>query len=86
MNSLEYDTSGSRNFIYRFDIYLPLSDRVGEKIDIFKFTDIQELLINKFGGLTMTSMWGNPIYDGFWQSPETQKVVLERSELFRQMQ
>lgn len=30
----------------------------------------------------MTSIFGNPVYDGFWKSPKSRKVAHDKNSLF----
>ena len=69
-------------FLYCFEIYFPLKDKDGQSINPQKFDEIAEEIVKKFGGLTMTSIWGNPVYDGFWKSPKTKKVVKDKNSIF----
>ncbi len=74
--------TASEHFLYRFDIYLPLRDKDGRRIEPSKFLGIKNEIVREFGGLTMTSIWGNPVYDGFWRSSKTQRVVKDKNSIF----
>lgn len=63
-------------------MYLPLKDRNGYPIDTNKFNQVAEQIVDKFGGLTMTSFWGNPVFDGFWKSPRTKRTVKNKNSIF----
>ena len=70
------------DFLYRFDIYLPIKDNSGFLIPPNKFRKIKNQMIKKFGGLKITSMWGNPTYSGFWRSPETNILYQDKNSIF----
>ncbi len=69
-------------YLYRFDIYVSLADRAGVPIDYAKLNSLKNEIIQRFGGLTMTSIFGNPIYDGFWKSPKSRKVARDKNSIF----
>ncbi|MGB9236853.1 MAG: hypothetical protein WCC04_20785 [Terriglobales bacterium] len=69
-------------FFYRFEIYLCLADRVGKPVDLDKLNDLKNEIVAHFGGLTMTSIFGNPVYDGFWKSPKSRKVARDKNSIF----
>ena len=39
-------------------------------------------IIKKFGGLTLTSIFGNPVYEGYWKSPRTREIVKDENSIF----
>lgn len=69
-------------FLYRVDIYLPVKDNAGELVSPAKFRRIKNQILAQFGGLTITSMWGNPTYTGFWRSPETGVLYQDKNTIF----
>ena len=69
-------------FLYCFEVYLPLFYNDGQIIEPEKFARIKEEILNQFGGITMTSLFGNPIYDGFWTEPETGHVHRDKNAVF----
>ena len=70
------------SFLYRFDVYIPLTDINGELLDSAKIIAIRNELVDRFGGLTMTAIVGNPVYDGFWKSPKTGQVAKDKNSIF----
>jgi len=70
------------HFLYRFDVYIPLTDIAGERVDSGKIIAIRDELVTRFGGLTMTAIVGNPVYEGFWKSPDTGKVAKDKNSIF----
>ncbi len=69
-------------FLYCFEVYLPLVYNDGRMIEPEKFERIKEEILTQFGGITMTSLFGNPIYDGFWTEPETGHVHQDKNAIF----
>ena len=70
------------DFLYCIQMYLPVKDRNGYPVDTKKFNQVAKQIVRKFGGLTMTSFWGNPVYDGFWKSPKTRSIVKDKNSIF----
>lgn len=70
------------DFLYRVEMYLPLKDKDGQMVDPQKFDEVAEEIVKQFGGLTTTSFRGNPVYDGFWKSPKTKKIVKDKNSVF----
>ena len=70
------------DFLYCIQMYLPVKDRNGYPVDTKKFNQVAKQIVRKFGGLTMTSFWGNPVYDGFWRSPKTRRIVKDKNSIF----
>ena len=68
--------------LYRFDIYICLADRYGIQVPPEKVLTVRNAIVDQFGGLTMTSTFGNPVYDGFWKSSTTRKVVRDKNSIF----
>lgn len=75
-------TSTVEYFLYRFDVFIPLTDIKGGRVDPSKIIAIRSELVDKFGGLTMTTIIGNPVYDGFWKSPTTGKIAQDKNSIF----
>jgi hypothetical protein len=75
-------TKSSDQFAYRFDIYVCLCDRLGNPVENGKFRKVKNQILERFGGLTMTSIFGNPIYDGFWISAKSKQVVRDKNSIF----
>ena len=71
-----------QNFLYRFDVYLSLQDKDGRMVDLSKFAEIEQEIMDAFGGLTRTPIFGNPVYDGFWQSPKTREIAKDKNSIF----
>ena len=69
-------------FLHRFDVWLPLNDKNGDKIDRLKFIDVQIEIRRRFGGLTTTPIVGNPVYEGYWEDPDTKKPSLDVSTIY----
>jgi hypothetical protein len=69
-------------FVYRFEIYICLRDRFGNQVEAAKIRQVKDQILRRFGGLTMTSIFGNPIYDGFWKSPKSKEVVRDKNSIF----
>src|SRR2546425_8236358 len=74
--------STAESFLYRFDVYIPLADINGDLVDSSKIIAIRNELVDRFGGLTMTAIVGNPVYDGFWKSPKTGQVAKDKNSIF----
>jgi hypothetical protein len=70
------------HFLYRFDIYVSLGDRTGKPVDRAKIRGLKNEILEEFGGLTMTSTFGNPVYDGFWLSPKSREVARDKNSVF----
>ncbi len=70
------------DYLYNFEIYFPLKYKDGNAIIPQKLLSIKDEIVEKFGGLTMTSIWGNPVYDGFWKSPKTKSIVRDKNSIF----
>ncbi len=69
-------------FLYQFEVYLPLKDRNRKPTDLDKLFAFRDQIIDEFGALTMTSMFGNPVYEGYWKSPKTKEVVKDVNSIF----
>lgn len=74
--------ASAMDFLYCVEMYLPLKDKDGQMIDPQKLNEVAEEIVKQFGGLTVTSFWGNPVYDGFWKSPITKKIVKDKNSIF----
>ncbi len=70
------------DFLYCIQMYLPVKDRNGCPVDTKIFDQVADQIVKRFGGITMTSFWGNPVYDGFWKSPETKRIVRDKTSIF----
>lgn len=68
--------------MYRFDVWLPLNDKKGAKIDRRKFIEFEGELYDKFKGLTRTPIVGSPVYEGFWEDPETQSPARDVNTIY----
>ena len=82
MNPHDASAAESEQFMYKFDIYLSLGDRSGRPVERNKILAIKNEILGRFGGLTMTSTFGNPVYDGFWTSPESRRVAHDKNSIF----
>ena len=60
-----------QEFLYRFDVWLSLNDKDGRKLDRMKFVEFERELYTKFKGLTRTPIVGHPVFEGYWEDPET---------------
>jgi len=69
-------------FLYQFQIYLPLKDKEGLPTNLNKLFGLVDQIIKKFGGLTMTSIFGNPVYEGYWKSPRTKEIAKDVNSIF----
>jgi len=69
-------------FLYQFQIYLPLKDKNRQPTDVNKLFALSEQIITNFGGLTSTSIFGNPVYEGYWKSPQMKKIVKDENSIF----
>jgi hypothetical protein len=58
-------------FMYRFDVWLPLNDRTGVKVPRRKFADFEAEIYDRFKGLTRTPITGSPVYEGYWEDEDT---------------
>jgi hypothetical protein len=76
------ETSTSKQFFFRFDVWLSLNDKVGNKIDRRKFLELEFELYEKFKGLTRTPIIGVPIYEGFWENPETGSPARDANTIY----
>ncbi len=76
------DFSAPHNFLYRIEVFISLNDEQGQPVELRKIRKIADEIINKFGGLTMTTLTGNPIYDGFWRSPASGKIAQDKNSIF----
>jgi len=74
--------SSFQDFLYRFDVYLSLQDKAGQRIDPSKLFEIRNEIIDTFGGVTTTSIVGNPVYHGFWRSPKTREIASDWNTIF----
>lgn len=74
--------SETRDFLYRIDVYLPLKDKDGQRIDPQELYAVRDEIVKRFGGLTMTPIFGNPVYDGFWKSPRTRRISRDKNSIF----
>lgn len=70
------------DFLYQFQIYLPLKDKKVQPTNLHKLFALRDQITKKFGGLTMTSIFGNPVYEGFWKSPQTKEIVKDENSIF----
>jgi len=70
------------DYLYCVQMYLPLRDKDGQPINTEMFNAMADEIVEKFGGLTMTPLLGNPVYDGFWKSPRTKKMVRDKNSVF----
>ena len=71
-----------QDYLYRFDVWVSLNDRNGEKVDRSKFHALEWQLYNEFGGLTCTPIVGTPVYEGFWKDPETGKLMRDLNTVY----
>jgi hypothetical protein len=71
-----------KEFLYRFDVWLPLNDKDGNKVDRRKFTELEAELYDRFRGLTRTPIVGTPIYEGFWEDNETQSPARDVNTIY----
>jgi len=69
-------------FLFRVDLYISLKDRNGVVVPHEKLYQIRNEIVDRFGGITMTPIVGNPVYDGFWQSPVTRKLAKDKNSIF----
>jgi len=69
-------------FLYCFEVYLPLAYNDGRIIEPEKLEQIKEEILVRFGGITITPLFGNPVYDGFWKDPETGRVHRDKNAIF----
>jgi hypothetical protein len=69
-------------YLYRFDLYLPLKDKNKQPISPRKMLAVKDEIVDRFGGLTMTSIWGNPIYDGFWKPTRSGRIEKDKNSIF----
>jgi hypothetical protein len=72
----------TESFLYRFDIYVCLADRYGSPVQHNKLYELRNEIVGRFGGLTMTSVFGNPVYEGFWKSAKSRKVARDKNSIF----
>jgi len=70
------------DYLYNFEIYFPLKDKDSKEINPQKLLEVKDEIVSKFGGITMTPIFGNPVYDGFWKSPKTKRVVKDKNSIF----
>lgn len=78
----ERKVGASPEYLYRFDVWVSLNDRNGEKVDRSKFGALEVELYSKFGGLTCTPIVGTPVYEGFWNDPETGRLMQDMNAVF----
>lgn len=71
------------DYLYNFEIYLPLKDKKGCPVDPGKLLAVKDQVVGKFGGLTMTSIFGNPVYDGYWRSPSSKRLTKDKNSIFQ---
>jgi len=69
-------------FMYRFDVWLSLNDKNGEKVDRRKFVEFESELYDRFRGLTRTPIVGNPVFEGYWEDPETQNAARDLNTIY----
>jgi hypothetical protein len=69
-------------FLYEFKIYLPLLDKDGKEIEPEKFFRIVQEIVQKFGGITMTSFVGNPVFRGFWIPEGSERLSEDWNSIF----
>jgi hypothetical protein len=75
-------SNSAAQFLYRFDVWLSLNDKDGEKVDRRKFVEFESQLYEKFRGLTRTPIVGNPIYAGYWEDPETLSQTRDMNTIY----
>jgi hypothetical protein len=59
-----------------------LKDKEQKSLDPRRFLPIRKEILRKFHGLTMTSIAGNPVYRGFWKSPDTKTIIEDVNSIF----
>ena len=55
-----------QNFLYKFEAHLPLYGQDGRRIEQGDFLTIKNQLVSEFGSVTITIIWGSPVYNGAW--------------------
>lgn len=78
----KHQESHDKEYLYRFEIYISLKDRNGRGIQPVKLNSIKNQILKKFGGLTRTSLWGNPVYEGFWKQSPKSDPVYDKNSIF----
>jgi hypothetical protein len=71
-----------KEYVYRFDVWVSLNDRLGVKIAPSEFLELEEQLYGKFKGLTCTPIVGNPIYEGYWEDEDTGRKMRDMNVIY----
>lgn len=67
-------------FLYRFEIFVPVTDNNGDLIDPLKFDDLTERLTRLFGGVSFNYPYGGSGgIDGMWYSIVSQAFYKDTS-------